>query len=140
MIARIDPIEQQYQLGFYIRFQRHALTIPRSSGDFLNVWGKHLLLVLVLIQIVLAALAVPVLRGESVGTRRRMVLGAATLVDLLALTVLLWIIPNQAPMTVTASLPDYWTLTLAIGAGVIWGVIRTVLLTKQGRTRQTADA
>jgi CubicO group peptidase (beta-lactamase class C family) len=131
-------------LGFVGQNVKHILTgeeifeIPGPFGDFLTVWGKHLVLAVVLIQITLATAAKPLLGGKPVGTSGRVILGIATLVDLLALTVLVWVIPNQAPLTVTASLPDYWTLTLAMGAGVIWGIIRTILVIKPGRRPQPA--
>ena len=104
--------------------------IPKRFGDFLQVWGKHLLLAAVLVQIALAFVSVPILRRiRSHRARRRewMILGVATAIDVAAAAALIWLIPAQAPMNVTLSLPDYRILIVTMAIGVAWGGIRSGL-------------
>jgi CubicO group peptidase (beta-lactamase class C family) len=148
VLANGNDRTDQASIGFVGQNVKLILTgeetfeIPESFGDFLTVWGKHLLLALVLVQIVLALAVVPLLQrkrqGGSLGVVGKVVLGVATLIDVTALTELIWVIPTQAPFGLVASLPDYGILMLAMSAGVVWGVVRTILVVRSGLAPQPA--
>ncbi len=97
-------------------------------------WGKHLLLAVVVGQILLSiAAAAPVtraLRNNRLTRRHWLILSAATLLDLIAITLIFWIAPSvgEAPLRVVLDQPDYRILIIGMLAGVGWGVIRTALV------------
>lgn len=97
-------------------------------------WGKHLLLAVVVGQILLSiAAAAPVtraLRKKRLTRRHWLMLSAATLLDLIAITLIFWIAPSvgEAPLRVVLDQPDYRILIIGMLAGVGWGVIRTALI------------
>lgn len=112
--------------------------------DFLLQWGKHLLLVIVVAQASLALLTVGPIRrirkGERAGGWGWAALGAATVVDLVALVFLFYVLPStaEAPMSLVLGLPDLRALVIAMAIGVTWGVIRTALVgTALVRNRST---
>lgn len=112
--------------------------------DFLLQWGKHLLLVIVVAQVSLALLTLGpirrIRRSEQVGGWGWAALGAASVVDLVALVFLLYVLPStaEAPMSLVLGLPDLRVLVIAMAIGVTWGVIRTALVgTALVRNRST---
>lgn len=104
-------------------------------------WGKHLLLAVVVGQVLLAiTTAAPVTRalpGNRMTRRHWLILSAATLLDLIAITLIFWVAPSvgKAPLSVVLDQPDYRILIIGMLAGVGWGVIRTALVAT-GRFRQ----
>lgn len=105
-----------------------------NQADFLIRWSKHLYLALLLLQIVFVLLVIPPLRGLRNGdppsTRQWVTLGAATLIDIAAAFLVLMVTPavSNEPLSRTMELPDYRILLTAILLGVLWGIIRTILL------------
>jgi CubicO group peptidase (beta-lactamase class C family) len=103
-------------------------------SDFLTRWSKHLLLLVILGQVALAFFAVRILRnmrrGHPPGTLGWIGLAAATLLDLIAAVLLIFVIPSSAetPLRVIASAPDYRLLIIAMMIGVALGIIRTGLV------------
>jgi len=97
-------------------------------------WGKHLLLAVVVGQVLLAiAAATPVtrvLRRNRLRRQNWLILSAATLLDLIALTLIFLVAPSvgEAPLRVVLDQPDYRILIIGMAAGVGWGVIRTTLV------------
>lgn len=105
-----------------------------AQSPLLLRWGKHLLLAVVGGQIMLAiAAAAPVtraLRSNRITRRDWLILSAATLLDLIAVTLIFWVAPSvgEAPLRVVLDQPDYRILIIGMLAGVGWGVIRTTLV------------
>jgi CubicO group peptidase (beta-lactamase class C family) len=119
------------------------------GSDLLTRWGKQLLLLLVMGQVLLAVPTVGtlrrLLRGRRMGRRGGAVFSSATVVDLAALLALLWIIPSvgESPLRVVFGLPDYRLLIASMAVGIAWGMARSVLaavgVVRQGSAR-SADA
>lgn len=68
-----------------------------------------------------------------------MILSAATLLDLIALTLIVWVAPSvgEAPLRVVLDQPDYRILIIGMLAGVGWGVVRTTLIAIGFSTRRS---
>lgn len=104
-----------------------------AVSDALTRWGKHLLALVVVGQVALAGLsAAPLGRLRqrlNLGRWGWSVLAAATVLDLVALALILFVIPRAsgAPLQVTRSLPDFGPLIAAMMVGVGWGSLRTAL-------------
>lgn len=118
-----------------------------AQSPLLLRWGKHLLLAVVVGQILLAiAAAAPVtraLRGNRITRQDWLILSAATLLDLVAVTLIFWVAPSvgEAPLRVVLDQPDYRILIIGMLAGVGWGVIRTTLVaTGLFRQRSSRDS
>lgn len=81
-----------------------------------------------------------VFRRNRLTTRHRLTLSAATLLDLIALTLIFWVAPSvgEAPLRVVLDQPDYRILIIGMLAGVGWGLIRTTLVAT-GLFRQRAS-
>ena len=105
----------------------------RGLSDFLTRWSKHILFVVAAGQILLAALSIPVLRNLRGGRRPEaagwVILSAATLLDIVALVLIVAVIPSvsDAPWAVVLDQPDYRILVIAMGIGILWGIVRTTL-------------
>ena len=112
-------------------------------SDFLTRWGKHLLLLVVLGQLALAFATVqPLRRLRRGGTPEKsgwVWLSSATLLDFIALALLVFVIPSvgEVPLQAAMTAPDYRILIIGMIIGVIWGLIRTGLVTKWLYTRRS---
>jgi CubicO group peptidase (beta-lactamase class C family) len=105
-------------------------------SPFLLRYGKQLMLALVLVQVVLAVLAVLAIgafRGHGRRRPNNTVFVVASIMDLTALVVILWVIPTvgEAPLRVVLLLPDFRILISAMSAGVLWGIYRTYIMMKR---------
>jgi len=102
-------------------------------SPFLLRYGKQLLLALVAVQTILAGLTIRAFRGDGRRWFNRAVIIAATIIDLAAFVLIIWVIPTtgEAPLRVPLQLPDYRILILAMSAGVLWGIYRTYVVVKK---------
>ncbi len=100
----------------------------------LQRWGKQLLLTLVVAQVMLAFAVLPAIQRRRKGRKLKgfdwLWVISASVFDLVALAAIVWIIPEQAasPLRVVVRAPDYRILVVLMGAGVVWGALRTLLL------------
>lgn len=122
-------------------FDQDPLPVTPLSEP-LRRWSKELLLVVVLGQVSLAVASIPILvrlrRRTAVPLGGRLLLGVATVVDIVAAVAVLWIIPNtaEAPLSVAMSLPDLRLLIGAMIVAITWGIIRTVLIVHAAASRR----
>jgi CubicO group peptidase (beta-lactamase class C family) len=116
-------------------FDLEPLPIEGRS-DLITTWRKHLLLLVVIGQMLLALAVVKPLRrirrGDSPGMRGWVALVAATVLDLVALFVIVVVIPWAAfePLRAVRDLPDYRLLIFAMLVGIAWGAVRTLLVAR----------
>lgn len=107
-----------------------------STSPWLVRWSKQLLLAMVMLQALFAVAAVTTLRRVVRGDplrpwRDRGLLVASTLLDVTAALLLAVVVPSQGdvPTTFLLQLPDYRVLIGAMGLGIAWGVVRTMIVT-----------
>lgn len=110
-------------------------------SPFLLRYGKQLFLALVAVQLVLAVVTIRIFRGLGRRWFNNAVLILASVVDLAAIAVLVWVIPTvgEAPLRVALQAPDYRILVAATTAGVLWGGYRTYMLVKRRQPPRTAS-
>ncbi len=108
-------------------------------SPFLLRYGKQLMLALVVVQLVLVTLAIRAFRGHGRHWSNNTVIIVASLIDLTALFVIIWLVPTvgEAPLRVAFESPDLRILISAMSAGVLWGIYRTYVIVK--RRRSTAS-
>jgi hypothetical protein len=103
-------------------------------SDPLIRWGKHLIALVVVAQLILAGLTARRIKRSQPGYNRGRwaLFGLATTVDLIALATIFVVIPvaAESPLGVTFSLPDYRLLIIAMGVGIAWGVVRSYLIVR----------
>lgn len=109
--------------------------VNRSS--FLMRYAKQLLVGLVAVQVALVGPSVRALRRRERRWYARALITAATIVDLTALIVIVWVIPavSDAPLRLALLLPDMRILIGAMAVGVLWGGYRTYAAVKTSRRR-----
>ena len=118
-----------------------ARVVTKPNG--LDRWDKHLLLLLVITQLGLAAASIPTLRrARHTGTVRTsgwIILGLSVAFNLVALYLLTVFIPESSNtrLAVSYSLPDYRILFTLMGAGIFWGIAQIGLIANWKLSRTT---
>lgn len=97
-------------------------------------WSKWITLGIVVAQIALVAAVAPAVRrrrrGEVVGVGGWVLVGLASLVDLVSVVFLVWVPPNVVgvPLAEILELPDFGLLGRVMVVALGWAIVRTGLL------------
>lgn len=104
-------------------------------SPFLLRYGKQLMLALVAIQGILAVIGIRAFRGHSPRRFNSVIFIVASIIDVTALVVILWVIPTvgESPLRVVLQLPDFRILISAMSAGILIGIYRTYELMRRAR-------
>lgn len=142
-----DQADEQQLVQTAFNVQRLLLgepVVPHGPPDLLHRWGKQALALLVLVQLVLAAVLVrPLLRrlsGRDASRRGGLVLAATLAADLVAVVATLLVLPRllSTPFRVMLTAPDMRVMILAaLALAVLGGVAATAWLFA-GRARTVA--